>query len=66
MFSDMVSFTVPVLTVDVKLSWVASKDTCVCLIMYFSKHANDFDVSNNSNSSNNIELLILLVLSNNK
>lgn len=66
MFSDMLSFIVPALTVDAKLSWVASKDTRVCLKMYFSKHANDFEVSNNSNSSNNIELLILLLLSNNK
>lgn len=45
-FSDMLSFIFPVLTVDRKLFCIVSKDVCVWLLMlYFPKHVNECEVS---------------------
>lgn len=63
MFSDMVSFIVLILTVALKLFWVASNDICVHFkMLYFSKPADDFEVSNTINCSNEIELNIMCIV----
>lgn len=59
----MLSFTVLVLTVALKLFWVASNDICVHFKrLHFSKHANNFEISNNFNYSDRIELKVVCIL----